>query len=154
MATFGSQGHRSEIPYLSPRGAIFCLPWIGVEKCCAFPKSDSKWMKWFYEFYCLNSLKRDCYGDEAQLKVSFISRESKLTVIGFGIFLSRGLQSTWYFGIGSSPVLHLSNLDFAESVILCLIHIFKTFACATCKPCTTVFDYNFTMQIYPHFCSF
>lgn len=82
------------------------------------------------------------------------SAESKLTVIGFGIFLSRGLQSTWYFGIGSSPVLHLSNLDFAESVILCLIHIFKTFASATCKPCTTVFDYNFTMQIYPHFCSF
>lgn len=150
MATFGSQRYRSKMPYFSTRGAIFCLPWICVEKCCAFPKSDSKWIRWFYEFHSLNSLKRDCYGDEAQLKVSFISRESKLTVIGFGISLGRGLQSTWYFGIGTSPVLQLSNLDYAEPDILCLILIFKIFTSATCKPCY----YIFTMQMCTHFSSF
>lgn len=146
MATFGSQRHRSKMPCLSPRGAIFCLPWIGVEKCCAFPNlTQSEWNDSMSFILWTHSSE---IAMEMRHNWKFLSSaESKLTVIGFGIFLSRGLQSTWYFGIGSSPVLHLSNLDFAESVILCLIHIFKTFASASCKPCTTVFDYNFTMQI-------
>lgn len=84
MATFGAQRHRSKMPYLSPRGPIFCPPQTDVEKCCVFPNLiQSEWND--KEFHTLNWLKQDCYGGEAQLEVSCTSRESKSTVIGFWI---------------------------------------------------------------------